>query len=430
MKFGFVAVALCITSIGFASEASAQKSKTHSADGKTLVYVVTVMRHGVRSPTDKSSQYDRFSNSAWPIWSVSPGELTPHGYEVVRLRGGYERQLLSDEHLLASEGCADVNSVYFHADSDQRTRETANALAEGMFPGCKPRMQRLEEGQDDPVFHSPSTAISLADKVRGVAAVAGRIGGSPAQIADAYKVELKMLDDVLSTCGLKQADRTRTSLFAIPPTLAEGSEDHVVEMKGPLNTAATLSENLLLEYTEGLKAKDVGWGCVDGAKLRSMIDLHTAAFDLVQRTPAVASIQAKGLLRVVRNSIEQAALQKKVEGAEGDTHIKALYLVGHDTNLANLAGLLRAEWIADGRRNDTPPGSSLSFELWKGAGNTGFEIRAFFTTQTLEQIREARALTATEQPAKVPVYLPGCSRATAACPLDDFLSMMNALQPR
>ena len=32
---------------------------------------------------------------------------------------------------------------------------------------------------------------------------------------------------------------------------------------------------------------------------------------------------------------------------------RALFLIGHDTNLSNIAGLLNLTWIFDGRRDDT-----------------------------------------------------------------------------
>ena len=69
-----------------------------------------------------------------------------------------------------------------------------------------------------------------------------------------------------------------------------------------MNTASTLTENLLLEYTEGMDAANVGWGCVDGEKLRSLVDLHTSASDFAQRTKAIARMQASNLLDHVRRA--------------------------------------------------------------------------------------------------------------------------------
>jgi len=151
----------------------------------------------------------------------------------------------------------------------------------------------------------------------------------------------------------------------LPPTLAAGSGDHLADLKGPLATASTLSENILLAYTEGMDLSHVDWGCVDSATLRSLIGLHTAAFDYAQRTPVIAYLQAAHLLKTISASLEQAVAHQPVEAAIGRPSDRALFLVGHDTNLANLAGVLRLNWIVDGRRDDTPPGSAIIIELWQ-----------------------------------------------------------------
>jgi len=409
--------------LGIASPLVSQQTPSAASGGSpdgSLVYAVYVSRHGVRSPTSKAGQNDRFSAAPWPSWSVEPGYLTPHGFELMRLFGTYDRTDLAAQGLFSSEGCADAKKVTFHADSDQRTRETAKALVEGMFPGCGVDVQGLEEGKNDPLFHVPTGTISAEQAVRGAAAIEGRVGNNPASIATAYHGLLSSLDDVLKNCGAKSENHTRASIFDVPASIGPGSEDHVAEMRGPLSTAATLSENLLLEYTDGMDAKDVGWGCVDGAKLRDLINLHTASFDLAQRTQAVASVQAALLLHTIESSLQQAATGKAIAGAEGKPGDKVLFLVGHDTNLANIAGVLGLEWLADGRRNDTPPGSALVFELWKLSGNKGYAVKVSFTAQTLEQMRQAVPLVGNEKPVKVPVFVPVCSHTDGACTLAGF----------
>jgi len=46
-----------------------------------------------------------------------------------------------------------------------------------------------------------------------------------------------------------------------------------------LHTAGTLEENLLLEYTQGMAASDIGWGCVNGLQVLKPHHLHTEASD-------------------------------------------------------------------------------------------------------------------------------------------------------
>jgi 4-phytase/acid phosphatase len=281
-------------------------------------------------------------------------------------------------------------------------------------------VQALAEGVNDPIFHLPPSAISPQEAALGAAAIAGRIGDNPAGLTDAYQQQLSELDAVLANCGAKVPSQQRMSIFDVPASIGPGNDDHIAEMRGPLNTAGTLTENLLLEYTEGFDPKDVGWGCVDGTKLRGLIGLHTAAFDIAQRTHAVAVAQVSPLLKVIDRSLQQAMTGKPIQGALGKPADKALFLVGHDTNLANLSGALGLDWLLDGRRNDTPPGSAIIFELWKDSKKSSYSIRVYFTAQTLEQMRELQTLDATHKPPKAPVFVPGCSRANGACTASSF----------
>lgn len=83
------------------------------------------------------------------------------------------------------------------------------------------------------------------------------------------------------------------------------------------------------------------------------------------------------------------------------------------------AGALGLHWIADGRADDTPPGGALVFELWQSADGKN-SVRVYYTTQTLEQMHTATVLTGTNPPVRVPVFVPGCSRAGFSCSLEKF----------
>ena len=411
------------------AQTSTQPSKTRDAELKFVLYL---SRHGVRSPTGKPEQYTPYSAAPWPAWDVPPGYLTTRGFELMKFFGAYDRMELSSQGLLSSNGCADAGRATFYSDSDQRTRETGKALAEGFFPGCAIAVHGLPEGVHDPLFHSIPAGRGSDDSSLAIAAIAGRIGGNPDNLTAAYRSQLATLDKILATCGNSPPaqQRQRTSLLDIPATLSVEQRGHRAELKGPLNTAATLTENLLLEYTQGMDAASVGWGCVDGAKLRSLLALHTAAEDFTARTPVIARIQASSLLDRIRRSLQQAATGKPVPGALSKPSDRVLFLIGHDTNLANVAGLLDLDWIADGRRDDTPPGGALIFELWRSHSTGSYYVRTYFTSQTLEQMRSASALSTQNPPERVPVFLPGCSNQDFSCSWPSFdQTIQQALDP-
>jgi len=338
--------------------------------------------------------------------------------------GRYDRLDLEERGLLSANGCADTAKLTFYADSDERTRETAKALAKRLMPGCDVPVRSLPEGTNDPLFHPLPNPEDKDLTARAKAAIAGRIGGSPAKVSLAYHDQIAMLDHILATCGnAPSRDAKRTSLFDIPSSLSEGTGDHLAEMKGPINTASTLSENLLLEYTEGIDSANVGWGCVQRSEIEALMAIHTAATDFTQRTPEIAKVQAAPLLRQIDLSIEQAANQTVLTGALGKPTDRVLFLVGHDTNLENIAGSLNLTWIIDGRRDDTPPGSALIFELWRNTTSGSYRVRTFFTAQTLEQMRTSSDLSLTNPPDRVALFIPGCSTADMSCTLSSFLRL-------
>jgi 4-phytase/acid phosphatase len=422
---------VCLLSIAPAAMSQAVPSTTHPANAQ-LRYVVVLTRHGVRSPTGKATQYLPYSKAAWPAWPVAPGYLTPHGFRLMELFGAYDRMQLSDQKLFAATGCDDASRLTIYADSDQRTRETGKAIAQGLFPGCAIPVQSLPEGKEDSLFHPVAELWNHLDPELARAAVAGRIGGNPTNITAAYQSQIASLDKILANCGeTTPGQQTRTSLFDIPATLSVGTGDHLVDLKGPINTASTLSENLLLEYTEGMSDAHVGWGCVHRTELESLMELHSAATDYAQRTPEIARAQASNLLDHINRSIQQAVREKPVAGAIGHPSDRALFLVGHDTNLENVAGLLNLNWIIDGRRDDTPPGSALVFEVWQEQPAGKYVVRTYFTAQTLDQMRTSTPLNAANHPQRVPIYIPGCSRQDLACPLDTFSStIQSAINPQ
>ena len=393
--------------------------------GEQLKFVVVVSRHGVRSPTGKTQQLNQYSAQPWPAWSVAPGELTAHGAELMTLFGTYDRQLLAQQGLLTSQGCSDAERIAILTDSDQRTRETGSALAAGLMRGCSITVHALAEGSPDALFHPLEAGAVHADPIVAVAAIAGRIGNHPEALAEVYGNQLAALEEVLLGSNSTSAvtGTRKLSLIDIPSSLAPGKNDHLADLRSPLGIAATMTENLLLEYTEGMP--EPGWGRVDRNKLRVLMDLHTASADIERRTPYIARAQSANMLDRILNSMQQAISQKPVTGALTKPSDRLLILVGHDTNLANIAGALDLNWLIDGRRDDTPPGGALIFELWQKPG-AEFFVRAYFTAQTLDQMRNATPLTLAAPPDRVPVFVPGCSRADQSCSWSQFESTVRA----
>jgi 4-phytase/acid phosphatase len=100
-------------------------------------------------------------------------------------------------------------------------------------------------------------------------------------------------------------------------------------------------------------------------------------------------------------------------------------LAAHDTNLANLAGMLGLDWTLPDQPDDTPPGGALVFSLWRDKASHSDFVSVELVYQSLDQLREMKTLTLAAPPSRLPLALPGCSDAAegTACRLDRFVSI-------
>jgi 4-phytase/acid phosphatase len=420
--FHFVLASFALSPLATA-QSPAVPAVSRDAD---LQLVVVLSRHGVRAPLTSQADLNKFSAAPWPKWDVAPGMQTPHGNQLIRIFGAWDRTRWSSEGLLSAAGCADAAHVTIVADVDQRTRETGKALAEGIFPGCDVAVHAQPDGTIDPLFRSLKAGVLHPDPALAAAALEGRIGGDPKGLTEAYRPQLAALDRVLAGCGKLPGNPKRTSLFDIPATLEPGNGDPLISSRSPLAIGATYAENLLLEYTQGMSDADTGWGCLDGATLRYVMQLNNASWDYGYRTPTLARMYASDLLDHIEKTMEQGAWGKPVAGALGKPGDKLVILVGHDSNIAAVAGALRIDWVLDGRVDDTPPGGALLFELWRPRDGGKPFVRLEYIAQTLEQMRNAEALTPVNPPAVAPIFVPGCSRQDLSCTWEGFSAAMRA----
>jgi len=401
VKAGIVLAAL----LAFGAEAATAAPK---GAGPTLTVerVVLLMRHGVRSPTKDPPLPAGIAADPWPRWQVAPGWLTPHGAQAIRQLGRHDRAVLTEAGVLPASGCPATGSIAVVSDSDQRTIATGDAYLDGLTPGCGQDNSHRAQDEPDPLF-SPLdekvTAIDPAEARQAVLAAAGSGGIAGAQTAQ--RDALARIDRIY--CG---AAKSGCGVTGTPSALAPDQPGKRPKLSGALDTGSTAAQILLLQYADGWPLDRIGWGRAKREDVVATGALHAAEFALLARPPYVA---ARNIAPIAGRML--AALADPTKGAP-----RLTVLVGHDTNVASLGGLLDLHWQVDGfAPDDPPPGGAIGFELTRDAAGNRY-VRALFRAQTLDEMRNLAPL---RRGALVTMPVPACP---GPCRLADFEALVKA----
>jgi 4-phytase/acid phosphatase len=387
--------------------------------------VVILSRHGVRAPLSSEIRESAYNAQPWPAWPVASGVLTEHGSAALRLMGAWYRARYTG---IFPEGACGSQTIYAEANTSQRTVASARSFLEGLGPGCQPEVNVRPAGQMNPLF-GPAAAGNQADPDKLANAIQGRLGTHLDWWTNAFAEPLEEMRRVLLDCAGADCDKSKKSLLSAPPTVAAAPGRGLVAVDGPVAMGADFAEHFLLQYTEGFPMEKVGWGRVSRPALNRLMEMNTRYHDFVLRTPYFARIAASDLAFRIKATLQQTAESREIPGALGKPRNRFILLDGHDSNLTWLGGLLRMDWLLpDQTFNATTPGSAIVFELHRNRSGGQYSVRAFFVSQTLDQIRWLKPLTGVEQPAVAPVFIPGCSGAAAnySCSLEAFGEAVDA----
>jgi 4-phytase/acid phosphatase len=399
-----VIFAACVLMLGLPSVARAAQE----SGGDELKLAIIVTRHGVRSPLLTTDAMAKYAARPWPEWETKPGIQTPHGNQLIALMGDYYRMRFMRSGLLSGDPATDGPLVFIRADTDQRTKETGRILGKALVPVGEPEVHVVPDGTQDPLFHSYRAHVGHPDNALAAAAVLGRMGGDSRNVEQAYATQFAELKDVLFGRGVTPP---ASAGFDAPIQVLPGNpQDYAVNITGPLKTALTCTDALILEYADGKPAADVGWGKVDKKVLTDLMALQELFFELTQGTFYTAQVNGSNLASHIVDTMEQAATGQPVPGALGPSGEHIVVLAGHDTNITNLGGLFGMNWWVPGTQiNPVLPGGALVFELWKRGGTQDvFYVRTTYVAQTLDQERDAAPLTLDSPPSLSPIFIPGC----------------------
>lgn len=423
-------LAVFLLSVLLAEPASAQILPI--PPGWQMERAILLSRHGVRSPLKSNEEMDKHVAQAWPTWPVPPGFLTPRGAELMRLMGRYYRVLYGGRGLVQSDDCPPLNTVAAWTDVDQRTRFTGAALFAGMYPRCASPLLRNQNDitVPDPLFYPTPTPSCPMDGAANRAAVLARIGGDFSSVLREYAPQLSLMQATLCPPGMTAPGH----YCGLPsePSAVRVERNGWLAITGPIGIGSTAAEDFLLESAEGMPANQVAWGRLSGdAALEDLLKIHRLEFDLLHKTEQIARQLGSNLLTQIATTLQDG---HKFPGlAKMAEPVRLGLLVGHDTNIANVARLLNVGWQIPGfQANEASPGGALAFELLRDVHTGRRYIRLAYYAQTLEQMRRAAPLDLREPPGMVAVDLPDCAPYLfeKACPLERFVEIVNkAIEP-
>jgi 4-phytase/acid phosphatase len=128
----------------------------------------------------------------------------------------------------------------------------------------------------------------------------------------------------------------------------------------------------------------------------------------------------KRVLATMRDAIDRNG------NARPPARRKLTLLVGHDTNISNIGGMLGMHWALPSYLADqTPPAGALHFELLRDRDSGSYAVRVSYIAQTLDQMRHAVQLDRSRPPEQTTATIEGCPTKvgeTCAWPTFDALA--------
>ncbi len=377
-----------------------------------------LMRHGIRSPLKAQVVPEGIAAKDWAAWDTPIGHLTAHGAKAIALIAKYDRAQFAQRGLVDAEKCPSPGTVNVWSNAEQRTIETGNAWHKAAFPNCALSNRHLPEGVTDPPFE-PFDVKTNIDAAEALNAAIDFTGGLD-QVRTTYRTEFTRLGEIMGCCSVKVCEYAKLpaqcSLADLPGDLTEGKPGDRPKVSWIFDYSSTAAQTLVLQYLEGMPLKDVGWGRAKPADLELVIGLHTMKANLYQRPFYIAQYGASLLART---------MLKALQLPDGSP---ITMLVGHDSNINDLSGLLGFRFKVKSFANNVPvPGGALGFELLSDVNGQKY-VRGFYRAQTMKQMRELEPLTESNPPHHQYLEIEGCivGKDPTICTLEAFASLINS----
>lgn len=378
------------------SKETVTDTETESKDAAyTLDQVVILSRHNIRSPLSaKGSVVDELTPHKWFEWTSKTSELSLRGGLLETEMGQYFRLWLEKEGLFPENYVPEDGAVRFYANGLQRTQATAHYFAAGLLPVANVVVERKgEPGEMDNTFLPNLYFLNdeyQKDVLDEISAKGGGNGlaGYRKNLDGAFQLLVKVLD-MKDSEGWKSG---KYGNFLEDETTMSFELGKEPKLTGPLNTAVSLADALVLQYYEEPDVRKAAFGHdlseEDWKTIGSILKMN---LDVRFGTPLLAVNQAHLMLE---------ELYQELNTEER----KLTFLCGHDSTLSSVLSALEVEdyVLPQAIEPTTPIGSKVVFERWTDAGGDAF-YKVCIVYQSVDQLRSIQQLTLETPPMIYPI---------------------------
>lgn len=350
-------------------------------DNLILEKAVIMMRHGVRSPLKMTPEMIAITPDKWPDWPVPNGYVTKKGVHLITQLSQAYYQRLQIQQLMPKRGCPANKEVFVWANNTERTIVTGKAFLFGLPAGCHGTFYHAPITQNEPLFNPIKAAVCKLDTDKAIESVT-QAANMPIDAFDQhYQHHFEPTSEVLqfskSSACLHSDSPNHCEIANLIPTHIEFDNYHMLKIKGALGELSSISELFLLQNAEGMQA---AWGRIHSMQQwHQLLWFHTMKANLSERPFYIASHLAAPLLDTIAHLLNDQPLPHSP--IKEPKQYKLAVLVGHDTNIASIAGALNLSWQLIDQPDLTPPGGGLVFERWrKPDGSKMVKLKILYQT--------------------------------------------------
>ena len=377
----------------------ARKTGAAQAAGYQLDRMVVLSRHNIRSPlSGGGSLLGDITPHSWFAWTSKPSELSQRGAVLETLMGQYFRLRLEQAGLFPENYQPEAGAVRFYANAKQRTLATARYFSAGLLPVAQVNIEsHAPYDTMDPTFEPKLHFVTeeYARDVMAQVAEKGGVAGLNGILAGLQDAIALMMD----TADIEKSEAYQSGKYGdllngeTVLSLVEGKEPG---MTGPIKSATSVADAMILQYYEEADARRAAFGHdlteADWQKIHSIVDTYS---DMLFCAPLVSVNVAHPLLQEIRAELTAPGRQFS-------------FLCGHDSNVASVLAALNVEdyLLSQTVEQHTPIGVKLVFERWLNAENAAF-YKVSLVYQSTEQLRGMEPLSLENPPVEAPVRFQG-----------------------